>query len=52
MLNNALGELLKRRLIYIHMIFLDYVNRNWTTNFFTLLSHLDDLSAIAYVKES
>lgn len=49
--NNALGELFKRRLIYGHMIFLDDVNRNWTTNFFTL-SHLSDLSAITYVKEN
>lgn len=50
MLNNALGELLKRRLVCAHMIFLDYVNRNWSTNFFTL--SLDDLSAIAYMKEN
>lgn len=48
----CLGEVLKRRLIYVRMICLEYLNVNWTTNFFTRLPHLDELSAILYVKEN
>lgn len=51
MVVNGLDGLLKRRLIYIFMICLPYLNMNWTANFFTLFSHLDDLGAIHYVQE-
>lgn len=49
-MNSALAGLL-RRLVYIFVICLEYLNMNWTTRFFTLLSRLDDHSAIPYVKE-
>lgn len=51
MLNSALGGLLKRRLIYIPVIFSEYLNMSRTTISLTLY-HLYDLSAIPYVKEN